>query len=153
MWLIARMRRMEIFRILYTFINVTKVIEGIAIAYEYSILKRSSKKNHSLLYYRIKYIEHPSDVRSSKGLLVIAIKRRGKGSFRKEAIFILDVIRKYWQGKVSISKVLLFETENEFERPSLPLHKFARTIFCCYCLWRTKTCYLALSSTDAVDNI
>ena len=102
----------ESFRILYTVINMTNVVEGTAIAYEYSTTQRRSKKNHSLLYHCIKYIEHPSDVRSSKDLFVIGIKRGTKGSFCKEAIFLLDVIRKYCPGKVSVSKVHLFGTEN-----------------------------------------
>jgi hypothetical protein len=45
------MHGVESFRILYTvIINMTNVIEGFAIAYEYPNKKRSSEKNHSLLY-------------------------------------------------------------------------------------------------------
>jgi len=40
------MHRVESFRILYSVISVTNLIEGTAIAYEYSTLRRSSKKNH-----------------------------------------------------------------------------------------------------------
>jgi len=111
-WLTTRMHGVESFRILCTVIDLTNVIEGTAVACEYSTTQKSSKKNHSLLYHWINYIVHPSDVPSSKGLLVIVIRRRGKGSFCKEAIFLLDVIRKYCPGKVSVPKVHLFGTEN-----------------------------------------